>query len=1530
MKIIFNRTISNNFYLAMSLIHKRTAKLVAMLLVIFIVGSLLPQIPEVYAFTIPQEEYLSNSVEGKYPTTTDAAFDINSADMVDEVDGLRTESTKTFMRADGSFVVAMYGDIVHYKKNGKWEDIDNSLTYDESSDSYINQENSFNVKFPKNFDENKSIDLSLGDYSIRWTVPGIARSSIQYSDTIEKSSDMKVLTGISQEIVYESVMYGVDIQYIITGSKVKENIILEKYIKDFSLTFDYTTKNLSLVNKNGQYSFVNEGGEVIFNLAELFATDAKGDLTSNINLRVTEIKKDNFHITISVDDSWLTNAVYPITIDPTISSSSVSMSIQDTYVCALYPTTVHTAYADPNYLRLANTTEAGNYKSILRFTLPSQLSGMKVTYASMSLSSSTKATNRTLAVYANTSTLDMTTLTWANAPSFDSTRIEDYHITGTSTTYVFDITEIVSKWNQGVVTNNGLTIRDKDVFGAYNSVKAIEYSGTMYDPVIMIGYINPFGLKDYWTYNSQSLGQGGMGYVSDLTGSLTLMRTDLYFSTEKQSFGAAFHYSNELATSASPNVGYGNGWNISYNIKVQLDSALNMYHIIDSTGNDVYYQYQNTCDARIEYETGYTKYCYVSEDGSGDILVRKYNTTTHVYQTLLDQADGVVLSFSDYGTVSYLTSIHTNVDGTNDLVISVSRNASNPSLVTIVTDATGNRLIFDYGADNRLDSITLLTKADNDDENEIEKVFYEYYTGSNYLSKVYRLSDYDRNLDLTLNTSDLSNVDEVVHYEKYYTGRLERTYVGYPDGTSGIESIGEDLRYDYLSSTSNRVQQIESYFHESMFSTITYEYDSYSSTKITDHTGNFVIYKFDTYGHTVNIMDSRFNTISYQYIDIFRDSSVNGNYYLNNRQTTETSPQLQTFNPLINFSFEDPVNGTNMRDWEVYLEEGSAGPSYGRSSNEAYLGNYSYQIYKTAGGVCSLSQAVSLDAGQYTFRGYIKNLSGDTNDQDVYFNISGSNVSVYGNNQYIPGNSTWTEVIVPFKVEMNNTVVTIQLKNTNYSGAAYYDYLTISEGYLNTAINLVNNPSVEFSTLNWHKDPYYSDSIEERMEIPAEIVEPDFLDIIGDYVIMVEGDGQERRGAGIEMNGADFSVDFNDGMTIMVGGWAYNYSGTPFNATDGNRAFQISIEFFHLNDYTRIPISGYNQTIQFSPSVEGWQYVYGQVALPNVDDMIDFDIVKISFEYQGEGTVYFDSLSVFFDQTFTSHVFDEYGRIDSTTKSDGTVLDYFYPLAEDYYPSTITDQDDNVISISSSGNKILSTTYNNVTSTPTYNANGQVECYRIANGTRYFETSTAYAHNGQYISTTTNEFSQSTQYFSDEVTGLFESIENSKGDEAHYEYYDDGILKRIYYGETYTENSSSYVLYEYDSMNRLVRIELDDDFSYGIVYDDSGRMDHVTVNNQNLITYSYLDNIVNLIDASQFDDYDINESTGAVTTTNDSVITINEDSYSIQTTVGGRDPSFGGAIETKPNSTYNISADILTISGTIQISVFEYSGVPSL
>lgn len=103
----------------------------------------------------------------------------------------RKLNEKHFILSDGTTLVAMYSENVHFENNGKMEDIDNSLekTQLEDSEVYRNKSNSYKVEFAKNTKENtKIVNLESDGYGINWFMEGAQKQSKEIKNE-EKSQE---------------------------------------------------------------------------------------------------------------------------------------------------------------------------------------------------------------------------------------------------------------------------------------------------------------------------------------------------------------------------------------------------------------------------------------------------------------------------------------------------------------------------------------------------------------------------------------------------------------------------------------------------------------------------------------------------------------------------------------------------------------------------------------------------------------------------------------------------------------------------------------------------------------------------------------------------------------------------------------------------------------------------------------------------------------------------------------------------------------------------------------------------------------------------------------------------------------------------------------------------------------------------------------------------------------------------------------------------------------------------------------------
>jgi hypothetical protein len=87
----------------------------------------------------------------------------------------RTQDSKEFLLSDGSRMIALYGEPVHYLASGVWQDIDNTLVASRSKsgdDVLVNRANSFVVELPVDFSQKTPITIRKNNYTLGFVLEG--------------------------------------------------------------------------------------------------------------------------------------------------------------------------------------------------------------------------------------------------------------------------------------------------------------------------------------------------------------------------------------------------------------------------------------------------------------------------------------------------------------------------------------------------------------------------------------------------------------------------------------------------------------------------------------------------------------------------------------------------------------------------------------------------------------------------------------------------------------------------------------------------------------------------------------------------------------------------------------------------------------------------------------------------------------------------------------------------------------------------------------------------------------------------------------------------------------------------------------------------------------------------------------------------------------------------------------------------------------------------------------------------------------
>lgn len=160
----------------------------------------------------------------------------------------REENVKHFRLEDGTYMAAQYDTAVHtLDENGEWQDIDNTLSESGSEYSTSNARIKFAKKITGNesiftlHENNRKITLSL-DGAIKKT-PGVATNTeTEFDETATTLQKMMTLDKLSSRIIYEDILDGVDLEYIVVSNNVKENIIVKEQKDVYSYSFTLKLK----------------------------------------------------------------------------------------------------------------------------------------------------------------------------------------------------------------------------------------------------------------------------------------------------------------------------------------------------------------------------------------------------------------------------------------------------------------------------------------------------------------------------------------------------------------------------------------------------------------------------------------------------------------------------------------------------------------------------------------------------------------------------------------------------------------------------------------------------------------------------------------------------------------------------------------------------------------------------------------------------------------------------------------------------------------------------------------------------------------------------------------------------------------------------------------------------------------------------------------------------------------------------------------------------------------------------------------
>ena len=1300
---------------------KKISKFLSVVLSFLMIMGIFSVSNPVFAAEIQNNEHLTQTIE-QFANRTDAN------DFAVEIISERDKYTKVFQNVSGTKTAVVSATPIHYETENGWENIDNTLIeFNEITGKvYKNKNNDFTTTIPKELSSNKKVQIEKEGYSLSFElvgtdvfsknkkIKGNKKSKNKKHQVLENGVETDFLDKTSA-ISFENVGENTSVEYAVTSTGLKENIILNKKPAS-EVTYKYiiNAKKLNAtLNKDNSIVFKNSDEQTIFEIPAPIMYDANNIISEEIDVNLTG-KNGKYTLIYKPSYEWLSGDVeYPVVIDPVINSANEDLGIKDAVVCEGEPTT---NYGDIEFLYTCKS-DSGDYLSYIDLSSYYILkNGAKIKSVLLSLYYAGGLfvdNDTTIAAYTVTSDWSESTVTYNTKPTTINSLIDRRPVSeDDAARYItFDVTKAYTI-NEDTY---GVCIRQRDAVESevLTMFASSEHPTASQQPYFTIEYYESQGVEEQFDYHAFDVGRAGTAYFNDFTEQIFIERDELGLSginmpvQIKRYFNSGFGGTNSinyyaLSGFASP---YGFGWRTNYNQMIEYHDEIDgKEHILycNGDGQTTYFEKTDTVSEGIRTwkevpdtfsnTDGYTLYLPSIYDG---------NVANKLQYATIKDSSGQVYEFNSYGLLTKINSAEENSG--NCINISY---ASDNLRIDKITDGVGREYRFTYTEYEEwllplLTSIqafspsgSAITVTDDSGTNVPYKMTYTY-----------EFSNYCGTSGLPILASATYPDGETV----YYTANENLISLKNIDGYS--------IEFNYLDTSTVISEKVYSQNDTSPTEggvlTVT-DVNAYEKT-FADKSNVVITKQFDMYGRIINATNPDGSIIARVYSEDYKSQGYVSYSLYNTAEQNSTSEET---NLVTNGSFSTDVSGWTISNTSKVKRNAN----YDCVTDNTTPG--SLQISGTQSGIRYASQIIDVENG----------ISGDAYRLDYFTqNTSHSHMLLellYWNTVIVearnnadeewetvayvdanPYNTNWQKYSYAFDIDFEYNEIQITL-------AYYYQYGTVrfdDVSLVNTHKAMVKqNPDVETDnedtdtgTDNENTDTSTETDSGYNFENNSNGVKFSITD--GKKTMaMKQNVSGNYYGSQTDLNGIYTGYNYNQ-MNGQLNSISDGSSVTNFYYDAMSRLKKVSNDVSGLSNDNKMETSyGYENDRIKSITHNGFSYNY------EYDEWGNPEVVKVgtqslvSYEYgdkENNNPRYRDRLNciTYGNGDYTEYSYNDDGNI-STIKSysaNGTLVAYYVYGYVDGKLQTITNVTDNcTVKYTDNGTEYYNSS--NATETPIY------------------------------------------------------------------------------------------------------------------------------------------------------------------------------------------------------------------------------------
>lgn len=571
-----------------------------------------------------------------------------------EIPTRRERYVKHFALGGGEYQAVVYGDAVHrLNADGTWRDIDNRLLSDGAGrfatpDGRVQVAgNTGRSDFLLSIEEDGYyIAMTPYDSGAVTAVPGLAGELLDSAAEIVNhpervtadTDDLDALMTVNNTtcVTYSSVYRATDLEYILTGDTIKENIIVNAPADSYTYVFRIRLSGLyPVLSETGEIRLLDEGtDEERYVMPAPFMYDADGDYSDEVSYRILETEEaGQYLLAVVADENWFSerDRAFPVTIDPSIQTNVLA----DTYIDKNNPGRNYNSAS-----RLKLSSDSIVFLSMVTPTLPEGSTFLSaMVRACCYYDDSVTSGKVVIGAYQVTSAWNPSTITWNSANQnanfgISTTRLSSITMIGNRGYYensprvgMFPVTDAVRSWLSGT-SNCGIALKYDS--GTIDSVQIhSRESGNSYGVTFLVTYRQKtlpngvYRLKNVADYRSLDVKDGGYTDGTALqiwTTYTSLNRNQLY----KITYAGAKDEDN------------------LYTIRPMVNNALGLYCDFDSPDHSVKLKTMPEGTAQQILSSGELKYLWAitEENGNYSIGAASTNASNKYVQALTNVGNG--------------------------------------------------------------------------------------------------------------------------------------------------------------------------------------------------------------------------------------------------------------------------------------------------------------------------------------------------------------------------------------------------------------------------------------------------------------------------------------------------------------------------------------------------------------------------------------------------------------------------------------------------------------------------------------------------------------------------------------------------------------------------------------------------------------------------------------------------------------------------------------------------------------------------